>query len=385
MLCIENDVMSSRSPLKTVVQSTLGQAQITINGKKPWDIRVHDERFYERLMRDRSIGLGESYMDGWIDIDAIDEMVYRMSLSPILKNRKLNSYAWSEVWSFLRAVLVNPQSYFRSFEVGKRHYDLGNDLFEVMLDKRMVYSCAYWKSAKNLDEAQEAKLDLICRKLYLKPGMSLLDVGSGWGGLAEYAAKKYGVHVVGVTVSKEQLELAKERCKHLPVEFKLQDYREVKGSFDRIVSVGQFEHVGYKNYATYMDVAKNALKDEGLFLLHTIGSNTTNHYGEPWMEKHIFPNSMTPSIAQIGKSIEYKFVMEDWHNFGADYEKTLLSWYQNFEKNWSTLASKYGERFYRMWRFYLLGCAGAFRARQVQLWQIVLSKEGVPGGYISIR
>ena len=371
--------------MKTVVQSTLGQAQIAINGHEPWDIRVHDERFYERLMRDRSIGLGESYMDGWIDIDAIDEMVYRMARSPILKNRKLSSYALSEVLSFLKAVLVNPQSYFRSFEVGKRHYDLGNDLFEVMLDKRMVYSCAYWKSAKNLDEAQEAKLDLDLPQSLSKPGMSLLDIGSGWGGLAEYAAKKYGTHVLGVTVSKEQYELAKERCKNLPVEFKLQDYREVKGSFDRIVSVGQFEHVGYKNYPTYMNVAKNALKENGLFLLHTIGSNTTSHYGEPWMEKHIFPNSMTPSIAQIGKSIERKFVMEDWHNFGADYEKTLLAWYHNFEKNWSTLAPKYGERFYRMWRFYLLGCAGAFRAREVQLWQIVLSKDGVPGGYVSIR
>lgn len=368
--------------LKHLVQDNLARAGVAINGPKPWDIRVNDDRFYARVIKDRSVGLGESYVDGWINIEAIDELIYRLCLSDVVKNP---SFSLAEFWTFLKSVIVNPQNYFKSFEVGEKHYDLGNDLFQNMLDSKMVYSCAYWKDAKTLEEAQTAKLDLICRKLYLKPGMTLLDIGSGWGGLAAYAAKNYDVQVVGITVSKEQLAWAENICKGLPVKFYLEDYRQTKGKFDRVVSVGQFEHVGYKNYATYMKKVHELLKDGGLFLLHTIGNNRTTYYGEPWLEKYIFPNSMTPSIAQLGKSFETRFIMEDWHNFGADYAKTLMAWYQNFEEKWPKIASKYGERFYRMWRYYLLCSAGAFRSRTSQLWQIVLSKEGEPEGYISIR
>lgn len=370
------------NPIKSLVQSHFNQARIAIDGAMPWDIRVYEPKFYQRLINDRSVGLGEAYMDGWIDVEAIDEMIYRLCLSPVVKNSALSA---KEVLCYLKALVTNPQTYLKSFVVGKKHYDLGNDLFQAMLDKNMVYSCAYWKEATNLDEAQEAKLDLICRKLYLQPGMKVLDIGCGWGGFAAYAANKYGAEVVGVTVSKEQCEWAQERCKGLPVEIRMEDYRMTKGGFDRIVSVGQFEHVGYKNYAMYMTHVGHLLKPNGLFLLHTIGSNVSARFGEPWMEKYIFPNSMTPSCAQIGKSVENRFVIEDWHNFGADYDKTLMAWYNNFENYWKNHAEKYGEKFYRMWRFYLLSCAGAFRARSVQLWQIVLSKEGVPGGYYSIR
>lgn len=368
--------------LKNLVQDSLERAGVIINGQNPWDIRVNDERFYARVAKDRSIGLGESYVEGWINIEAIDEMIYRLCLSEIVKNPTISLI---EIWTFLKSVVINPQSYLRSFEVGEKHYDLGNDLFQVMLDPKMVYSCAYWKDAATLEEAQTAKLDLICRKLELKPGQTLLDIGSGWGGLAAYAAKNYGVNVVGITVSKEQLAWAENVCKGLPVEFRLEDYRKTRGKFDRVVSVGQFEHVGYKNYATYMQKVRDLLKDDGLFLLHTIGNNRTSYYGEPWLEKYIFPNSMTPSIAQLGKSFETTFIMEDWHNFGADYAKTLMAWYHNFESNWPKIASKYGERFFRMWRYYLLCSAGAFRSRTSQLWQIVLSKEGVPNGYKSLR
>ena len=250
----------------------------------------------------------------------------------------------------------------------------------------MIYTCGYWKDAENLDQAQEAKLDLTCRKIGLQPGMRVLDIGCGWSGFGKFAAEAYGAEVVGVTVSKEQVKLAQERCKGLPVETKLQNYEELGDEkFDRIVSLGMFEHVGYKNYRKFMEIAHRCLEDDGLFLLHTIGNNESATHTNPWMQKYIFPNGMMPSMAQIGKAAEKLFVVEDWHNFGSDYDKTLMAWHQNFEKHWPELKEKYGERFHRMWRYYLLQAAGTFRARDLQLWQIVLSKKGIPGGYTSIR
>ena len=239
-----------------------------------------------------------------------------------------------------------------------------------------------------MDSAQEAKLDLVCRKIGLKPGMTVLDIGCGWGSFAKYAAEKYGAHVTGITVSKAQVELGKKLCKGLPVKFQLIDYRGVKGKYDRVVSLGMFEHVGYKNYRRYMEVVHRCLKDNGLFLLHTIGGNVSAKANDAWTEKYIFPNSLSPSASQLTKAYEGLFVMEDWHNFGIYYDKTLMAWHNNFNKGWEKLREKnekYDERFKRMWNYYLLSCAGSFRARNIQLWQIVLSKNGVSGGYKSIR
>jgi cyclopropane-fatty-acyl-phospholipid synthase len=277
------------------------------------------------------------------------------------------------------------QSVRKAFEVGEKHYDIGNDLYSRMLDKRMVYTCGYWKEAQNLDQAQEAKLDLVCRKIGLKPGQKVLDIGCGWGSFAKFAAEKYNAKVVGVTISKEQAEFASKLCNGLDVEIRIQDYRSVNEQFDHIVSLGMFEHVGYKNYKTFMRTAHKCLKDGGLFLLHTIGGNESVVSTDPWVHKYIFPNGMLPSIKQIGESIENLFVMEDWHNFGTYYDKTLQAWYENFKAHWNEISDKYNERFYRMWTYYLLMSAGAFRARSTQLWQIVLSKDGVSGGYKSIR
>lgn len=241
------------------------------------------------------------------------------------------------------------------------------------------------ENSQTLDEAQEAKLDLICRKLGVKPGEKILDIGCGWSSFGKFTAEKYGAGVVGITVSREQVEFGQKLCGGLPVEVRLQDYREVDEKFDHIVSVGMIEHVGYKNYRAYMEIAHRCLKDDGLFLLHTIGGNKSVHSVDRWMNKYIFPNGMLPSIKQLGDAIEGLFVMEDWHNFSADYDKTLMAWYGNIEKNWEKLKANYDERFHRMWRYYLLSCAAAFRARNNQLWQIVLSKRGVIGGYKSIR
>ena len=309
------------------------------------------------------------------NIDQLIERIMKAELSSKL------SFGFRELFSYFSALVADKGSYKHSFEIGKKHYDTGNDLFSVMLDKRMVYTCGYWKNVNTLDEAQEAKLDLVCRKLGLKVGQSVLDIGCGWGSFAKFAAEKYGARVVGVTVSKEQAELARELCKGLNVEIRLQDYREVNEKFDHVVSLGMFEHVGLKYYKTYMKKVQKCLKDGGLFLLHTIGANTSNGRTDPWILKYIFPGGKLPSVSEISKSIENIFILEDWHNFGADYDKTLCAWFENFNRHWPELKKNYSDRFYRMWKYYLLACAGSFRAREIQLWQIVLSKKGVSGGY----
>jgi cyclopropane-fatty-acyl-phospholipid synthase len=372
---------SSETAAKKRVRSLLAIANIEIDGTDPWDIQVHDDRVYERVLRDGTLGFGESYMDGWWDSVSVDSLVDRLLRAKVDQKVGINV---GLIWDVLRAKLFNLQSISRAFEVGEKHYDLGNDLFRAMLDPRMIYTCAYWKDADNLAQAQENKLDLICRKIHLQAGQTVLDIGCGWGGFAKFAAEKYGAHVTGITISKEQVELGQEVCKGLPVEIKLQDYRSMTGQFDHIISIGMFEHVGPKNYATYMDVAARCLKDDGLFLLHTIGQQLPVK-AEPWIEKYIFPNGLLPTTSQITKAAEPHFVMEDWHNFGPYYDKTLMAWYQNFTDHWPELSKHYDERFRRMWTFYLLSCAGSFRARCIQLWQIVYSKNGLKGGYQSIR
>lgn len=374
--------MMSRLDIKADIQHRLDRAQIALNGSNPWDIQVHDPRFYQRVMADGSLGLGESYMDGWWDSQQLDEFFCRICRTGIDQQFERTRYSF---WLWLHAVVLNLQSKKRSFIVGKEHYDLGNDLFERMLDRRMTYSCAYWKHAGNLDDAQEAKLDLICKKIGLQPKMKVLDIGCGWGSFAKFAAEHYQAHVTGITVSKEQLELAQRLCQGLPVDLHLLDYRDVSGKFDRIVSVGQMEHVGYKNYGDYFRIVHQCLEDDGLFLLHTIGNNRSYSYGDPWIQKYIFPNGMLPSIKQLSAACEGLFIMEDWHNFGIYYDKTLMAWHRNFVTHWKEIESHYGDRFYRMWNYYLLSCAGTFRARAIQLWQIVFSKKGVIGGYTSIR
>ncbi len=360
---------------ETIIRELLDQADVQINGKNPWDIQVHDSRFYDRVLRETSLGLGESYVEGWWDCDALDELINRVLLAHLDQKVKGN---WKIAAHFLRARLLNLQAPSRAYEVGQRHYDLGNELYCAMLDRRLNYTCGYWKDATTLDEAQEAKLDLVCRKIGLKPGMSVLELGCGWGAFAKFAAEKYGAKVLGVTVSKEQVALGMEMCRGLPVELRLQDYREVQGKFDAVISIGIMEHIGYKNYRTYMQVADRCLKEDGIAFIHTIGGNESAVDGEPWSAKYIFPNSMLPSITQLGAAMERLFVMEDWHNFGPYYDKTLMAWYHNFETAWPRLKELYDERFHRMWRYYLLNSAGAFRSRYEQLWQIVLTRIGTP-------
>jgi len=364
------------SRAETVIRELLEGTGIEINGSNPWDLQVHDDRLYERVLREVELGFGEAYMDGWWDCEAIDELITRILLADLPSKLKGN---WRLMLHALQARLFNLQSRRRAFQIGERHYDLGNDLYQAMLDKRMNYTCAYWKEGvTTLDEAQEAKLELVCQKIGLEPGMHVLDIGCGWGCFAKYAAEKYGVRVTGVTVSKEQVKLGMEMCKGLPVELKLQDYRDVTGVYDRVISIGVMEHVGYKNYRTYMEVADRTLKDGGIAFIHTIGGNISSTKANAWTTKYIFPNGMLPSIAQLSKAMEGIFVIEDLHNIGPHYDKTLMAWHANFEAAWPELRKKYDERFYRMWRYYLLSSAGGFRARQSQLWQFVMTRPGTP-------
>lgn len=353
----------------------LEASSIGINGLMPWDIKVHDPRFFRKVLLQGNLGLGESYMDGWWDCDDLDELFFRM-LSSHIESRM---FVLRKTLDALNCTVRNLQSPARAFMVGKQHYDTGNDLFSAMLDKRMMYSCAYWQNANNLDEAQENKLRLIFDKLHLEPGMRVLDIGCGWGGAARFAAEKYGVKVVGITISREQAELASKHCRELDVDILLMDYRELEGSFDRIYSIGMLEHVGYKNYRTFFDTVLRCLNPEGRLLVQTIGVNAPVSGTDPWISRYIFPNSMLPAVSQISSGFEGKLVLEDWQSLSYDYALTLQAWHRNFTRNWPELNRSYNGRFYRMWRYYLLSCAGAFRARSIQLWQVLLTPSGITG------
>lgn len=370
---------------QTELKKLLKLADVRIDGKRPEDVILHDPKAAQQIFAKGTLGVGESYMDGLWDCRKLDVMltkVFTAGAESEINKRNVLSLA-------VKARVFNRQSSRRSYKNARAHYDIGNDLYEAMLGKTMAYSCAYWAwGAKTLDQAQTDKYDLIAKKLKLKKGMKVLDVGCGWGGLAIHLAKKYGVEVVGITPAKEQLAYAKQKAKGLKVKVALttwQDF-ETNTKFDRIVSVGAFEHFGPKNYRALFEKLQGWLKDDGFFLLHTIGGNLSHNGLDPWMDKYIFPGAVLPSVKQIATATEGLFVMEDWHNMGANYDKTLMMWLKNFRGSYLHLDNhKYNGRFKRMWEFYLQACAAQFRARNIQLWQIVYSKNGVPGGYKSIR
>jgi len=359
------------------VESMLGAGDIRIGGDRPWDVQLHNESIFARVVAQGMLGVGEGYMDGWWDCEQLDEMICKAFRADFHRDIRPVKYLLFS----LQARLMNLQRQARAFQVGREHYDLGRDLYRAMLDSRMIYSCGYWRRATTLEQAQEHKLDLIARKLGFEPGMRVLDIGCGWGGALQYFAERYGISGVGVTISEDQHAAACELNEGWPVEIRLRDYRELNEQFDRIYSIGMFEHVGHKNYATYMEVVRRCLAPDGLFLLHTIGGRLSQARTDPWITRYIFPNGVLPSARQIAKAAEGILTVEDWHNFPQDYDRTLMAWYANFERAWPDLEAKYGERFFRMWRYYLLASAGGFRAGGNQLWQIVFSRDGVADGY----
>lgn len=367
-------------------EAALASAGIGLDGAREWDMRVLDEALFARVARRGLLGLGDAYVDGWWECDALDQFFDRCLRARLPEHFRRHPLVTVDC---VCQRLVNLQGRTRARRNGEYHYDLGNDLFAAMLDRRMTYTCAYWDGAADLDTAQENKLDLVCRKIGLRPGDRVLDLGCGWGAFAIYAAERYGAEVVGVTVSGEQAELAYRRAQGLPVEIRLQDYREVDEPFDHVVSLGMFEHVGPKNHRSFMEVVARCLKPGGLCLLQTFATcesfpNTTRSE-VMWITRRIFPGLVVPSLAQIGRALDGYFVTEDLHNFGVDYDPTLMAWCARFERAWPRLRARYGDRFYRLWRYYLLSAAGGFRSRRYQLWQLVLSKEGVRGGYRPAR
>jgi cyclopropane-fatty-acyl-phospholipid synthase len=365
------------SEAESIVRELFSHADVQVGGTRPWDITVKDPRFFERVLRDASIGFGESYMEDWWETAALDQMIDKLCRGRI--KEKIQG-SWRLKALTVKAVLLNLQAKTRSGASVEAHYDIGNDLYTRMLDERMVYTCGYYKDAKTLKEAQEAKLDLVCRKVGLKPGMRVLDLGCGWGGFASWAAEKYGCSVLGVTLSKDQVALGNElwgpRGKKLDVELRLCDYRNVQGTFDRVVSIGMMEHVGPKNHAEMMQVIDKHLVDDGVALVHTIANNQSRRHGTPWVEKYIFPNAVAPSLEQIGRASGGLFVIEDLHNIGEDYDPTLMAWWDNFDRTYGEIKHRYDRRFYQMWKFYLQAAAGASRARDAQLYQMVFTKTG---------
>lgn len=367
---------------KKVIEELLASAGIEVDGSRPWDIHIKNDNFYRRVLRQGSMGLGESYMEGWWECPRLDEFLDRIFSADLEKKIKENVKL---KWLILKARLFNLQTKKKAEKSIASHYNIGNRLYEEMLDPLMMYSCGYWQDAHNLEQAQENKLELICRKLKLEPGQKVLDVGCGWGGFAYYAAKNYQVKVVGITISEEQFELAQDRCKGLPVEIRLQDYRDLDEKFDRIVSIGMLEHVGHRNYKRYMEVIKRNLKQDGICLLHFIGGNESSYITDPWINKYIFPEGLIPSITQIGQALESKLILQDWHNFGLYYDQTLMAWYRNFKEAWPALKESYNNFFYKMWEFYLCSSAASFRAKRLNLWQLVLTRKEFPDLYQSVR
>ena len=368
---------------RKLVSELFAQAGIAIDGRSPWDIRVSSDRFYSQVLAQGSLGLGESYMDGEWDCDALDQFFERV-ISARLGERL--GVTLKLALLILSAKLQNRQSIARARRVADVHYNLPIDIFEATFDQRLTGSCGYWRSAATLDEAQEAKLDLICRKTGLKSGQRVLDIGCGWGSFLGFAAERYGALCSGITVSQAQIDYIEGRYDGLPVTAWRQDYREYeRAPVDHVVSAGMFEHVGAKNHRTYFSCARRAIKDDGLFLLHTIWENERYPAIDPWQDKYIFPNGDLPSLGEIATAVEGLFVVEDVHNFGADYDRTLMAWNAKFQSNRPEIGKRHGERFCRMWEYYLLQCAAAFRCRHINVGQLVLSPYGIRGGYAAVR
>ena len=373
---------------KQHVTELLRSADVEVGGERPWDLHVYNDALYQRILAEGSLGAGEAYMDGWWDVDRLDELFFRMLRARL--DREVRTPA--VLGTSLLCWLGNLQNRRRSRQVAEQHYDLSTRLYEAMLGPTMQYTCAYYGpdgADSSLDEAQRAKLELIARKLHLEPGMRVLELGGGFGELARFLAAEHGCEVVSYNISSQQVEYARKLCEGLPVDIRQQDYREAANEsreYDRVVSIGLMEHVGPKNYRGFFELAQARLKAGGLALVHTIGGNVSRASTDPWIAKYIFPGGVIPAEAQLTRAKEGLFVLEDWHNFGPDYDRTLMGWHDNFVAAWPDLAESEGldDRFYRMWRYYLLGCAGAFRARGLNLWQIVLSHGDVPC-YVPVR
>ena len=369
--------MSSREVAARILEA----AGIPLNSSEPWSIQVHNEKMWDRVISQQQLGFAESYMDGWWDCQALDVMITKLLSINVLKLLRPSPALALHV---ARSYLLNNQTKQKAAQNAKHHYNIGNDLYSRMLDEEMAYSCAYWSKAETLNQAQIDKFDLICRKLELQPGMRLLDIGSGWGGFLRHAVKNYGVQATGISPADNQINLAIEKSAGLGITFIQQDYRDLKGQFDRIVSIGMMEHVGPKNYMTFFQKCDELLAPGGRMLHHTIVSNITKQVTDPFFDRYIFPGGVLPSLAQISSATENGFVIEDVQNLGPDYDRTLLEWHKNISAKWQEIP-QYDPHFQRMWNYYLLASAAGFRAGDLQLMQCVFHRVGPRATYIAAR
>ena len=366
---------------KDICLEILDKAGVPVNSTEPWSIQVHNDRLWDRVVSQHQLGMGEAYIDGWWDSQSVDQMLTKLLSVNVVSLLRPSP---TVIYTALKSTILNRQTKSRASNNAKHHYNIGNELYSRMLDKEMVYSCAYWQGAQTLDQAQINKFDLICRKLKLEPGMRMLDIGSGWGGLLRHAVKNYGVIGYGISPADQQIKGATERSQGLGITFTQMDYRELTGQFDRIVSIGMMEHVGPKNLRTFFEKCDDLLNPDGIALHHTISSTYSKNSTDPYFDRYIFPGGVIPSPAQISKAAEKLFIVEDLHNFGLDYDRTLMAWHENINQHWDEIP-QYDQRFQRMWNYYLLASAAGFRARNLGLIQMVFRKNGPKPAYISER
>jgi cyclopropane-fatty-acyl-phospholipid synthase len=340
------------------------------------ELKVNDPTMWGDWAGRGMLGIGESYMQGKWDSPCLDRVMSKLANLPAGAKRRIFS-SWKSKAIIALASMTNAQKPSRELQVARGHYNLGNEFFHSWLDPHMQYSCASWKDAVTLEQAQAKKMELIAEKLQLRPGLRVLDIGCGWGGLGRYFIKEYGVTVTGVNISSEQVNWCRSKAAEegLSDSFDIREmsYRDIRGTWDRIVCVGMIEHVGPKNYPEFFKICGHSLASNGLLLLQTIGSNTSREVlNDRWITTYIFPNGTLPSISQIARAVEKRLVIEDLQNLGPDYDRTLMCWHERFQRAKPGL--KLDPVFERMWDFFLLYTASGFRERKTQLWQFVMTK-----------
>jgi cyclopropane-fatty-acyl-phospholipid synthase len=368
-----------------VLSKLLAAADVQINGTRPWDMQVHNESTYARILKDGDLGAGESYMEGWWDCQQLGVMIEKVLRADVMSKVQLSLVDKAKaVWS----MLTGSKSTGSSKEQLCYHYDIGNDLYKAMLDPYMQYTCGFWRNgATTLEQAQLDKLDMICKKVNARQGCKWLDLGCGFSGLMKYATEKYSTVCTGYNLSTDQMGYGRDvLCAGLPITFVEGDFcktlASVKdGKFDVVTNVGSIEHCGVNRYREFMQNAYNCIADDGVFLTQSIlsGSKDTQYSFLAFLNKYIFPGGVSPTLTQLSQAMEGLFVIEDVHNFGEDYAKTLAAWHANLTQAWASLSAnnpKYTTKFKRMFDFYLLCCAGTFRARGLNLLQIVATKVG---------
>lgn len=386
--------------LKTL-ESIQGGSLELISGGQSWTfgdpgsglhavVAVHDERFFRRAVFGGDVAIGEAWMDGdWSSPDLVSVIRLAVRNLPRLESSNRALSALSRAWDALRHRLRD-NSISGSHRNIQAHYDLSNDFFRLFLDRSMMYSCAYFEHEyDSLETAQFQKLDRICRKLRLGPDDHVLEIGTGWGGFAEHAVRHYGCRVTTTTISRQQYEFARERFRLMPdgsrIELLEQDYRRLKGRYDKIISIEMFEAVGLRHYDEFFGACDRLLKPDGSLLLQTITMNEQTfpayHRRSDWTQKYIFPGSELASVSEILRSLARSTSMSLYHaeDIGTHYARTLAAWRERFHRAASEVrALGFDDRFLRMWDYYLAYCEGAFLERHIGDMQLLLVKNHSP-------